>query len=158
MPDIFKSLKNLYFLFQVLKDSIYICQKNDCNSLNCNKTQINHIIFEDYFHLTFIIWPPNKDISSQIQLFEKTLSKESVLTHENSISLIYLLLKWNFLNILSFPWFLIGSIAQSKYQEMLEIIKSLKTWIFFFKLSKTLPTYARTMMLRLWNSNKTQIN
>ena len=26
-PEIFKYLKNLYFLFQVLKDSIYISQK-----------------------------------------------------------------------------------------------------------------------------------
>ena len=78
------------------------------------------------------------------------MSKLSVLTHENSIPLIYLPLKWSFLNIAPFPSFRIVSITQNENPETPEIINLLKTLIFFFKLSKTLFRYAKTMMLRLW--------
>ena len=89
-------------------------------------------------------------ISVLIKLFEHFLSKLSVLTHENSIKRIYLPLKWSFLNIAPFPVFWIGSITQNENPETPEIINLLKTLIFFFKLSKTLFTYAKTMMLWLW--------
>ena len=92
----------------------------------------------------------SQKISVLIKPFEHFLPKLSVLTHENSIPLIYLPLKWSFLNIAPFPSFWIGSITQSGNPETPEIINLLKTLIFFFKLSKTLFTYAKTMMLRLW--------
>ena len=40
-PEIFNSLKTLICIYQVLKDSINIYQKNDFNSVNLNKSQIN---------------------------------------------------------------------------------------------------------------------
>ena len=98
--------------------------------------------------LTFII--SSQKISVLIKLFEHFLSKLSVLTHENSIPLIYLPLEWSFLNIPPFPFFRIGSITQNENPEMPGIINSLKMLIFFYKLSKTLLTYAKTIMLRLW--------
>ena len=72
------------------------------------------------------------------------------MTHENSIPPICLPPKRSFLNIPPFSSFQIGSITQNGNPETPEIINSLKMLIFFFKLSKTLFTYAKTIILRLW--------
>ena len=54
-----------------------------------------------------------------------------------------------FLIISSFLSFKIGSIAQNENPETLEIIDSLNTLNFLGQISKTLPIYARIMMLRV---------
>ena len=79
---------------------------------------------------------PTKEIPVQIELFGDFLSKQFILTHENSTLFINMPLKWGFLNFLSFPSFRLGSIAQSENPETLESSKSLKTLNFVYQTLK----------------------
>ena len=71
-----------------------------------------------------------------MQPFWNVSSKGSILTRENSTPLIYLSLKWDFLNFPLFPSFPVGSIAQNENTEMLEMFKSLKTLNFLCQAPK----------------------
>ena len=86
---------------------------------------------------------PAKEYVVQIELFGNFLFKWSVKTHENSTPLIYLPLKWGFVNFLSFQSLWIGSIAQN------ENLETPKTLGFFVNCLKIVPSYARTMILRI---------
>ena len=65
---------------------------------------------------------------------------------------------WNKIFLISRRFRRIGPITQNEIPETLETINSLKTLIFFFKLAKSLFTYAKTVMLRLWISIRPTYN
>ena len=132
------SLKTFNFLFQFLKDSTYICQNKDINSMRFNKTQLNQFswtVTSCDLHC-FLLSKSLVKFNFNLIFF----SKGSVLIHENSIILIYLPLKQDFINFPSFPSFHLTLYFRTKTWKRKKLSNLSKLWIFFVRFSKAVAT------------------
>ena len=122
-PKIVKSFKTLNFLCQALKVPSYIYQKNVSFPIRAKWTNIFQLICHKFFFCFLLI---------------KSLTGLSFSDFKaDSSPVICLLMKWDFLSFLLFPYFGIGSIAQNEKPEVPEIFKFLKSLNFLYQSYKT---------------------